>query len=72
MRDAIADLLSCAGQVSVLQESWQEVRPLLSKESRWRLNRDLALLALASYRSQREQEQELTVAPPDAEIDDDA
>jgi CRISPR-associated protein Cas8a1/Csx13 len=48
-RDALADLISRAGRVPVLMESWREIRPLFSDPERWRLNRDLALLALASY-----------------------
>ena len=39
-----------------LMESWQTLLPVLCDERRWQLNRDLALLALASYKSPRKKE----------------
>ena len=49
MRAALADLWSRAGYVRELQDSWTELLPLL-RSSEWATARDLALVALASYR----------------------
>lgn len=51
VRDALADLWSRSAPNAVLRrdESWRDLLPILCDERRWRLNRDLALLALASY-----------------------
>lgn len=50
-RDAIAEFWSGAGKaLPTLQEHWAEVLPLLG-DKRWREGRDLALVALTSYRS---------------------
>ncbi|WP_406697943.1 type I-MYXAN CRISPR-associated Cas8a1/Cmx1 [Singulisphaera sp. Ch08] len=48
-RKALTDLWSRSGSNPVLKSSWREVLPLICDEDRWRLARDLALLALASY-----------------------
>ena len=64
-RDALADLLSRAGQVPALMESWREIRPLFSDSDRWRLNRDLALLALASYRGSGKEDDDAPVPAPE-------
>lgn len=48
LRAALTDLWARAGKVPTLQRAWREVLPLLD-EKHWRLARDLALLALASY-----------------------
>jgi CRISPR-associated protein Cas8a1/Csx13 len=37
----------------VLRDSWPDLLPIFCDESRWQLNRDLALLALASYGSRK-------------------
>lgn len=55
IRAALADLWSRAGTVKPLQEGWKQVLPLLRAE-RWQTARDLALVALASY--QREEQDE--------------
>jgi CRISPR-associated protein Cas8a1/Csx13 len=47
-RTALCDLFSRAGRNEVLQQSWQDVLPMLRNES-WQHARDLALLALCSY-----------------------
>jgi CRISPR-associated protein Cas8a1/Csx13 len=47
-RHALCNLYSRAGRVPALTEGWQLVLPKLA-DHRWRLTRDLALLALASY-----------------------
>ena len=46
-RFALVDLFSRGGNNRVLQEGWAAVLPVLRRD--WRLARDLALLALASY-----------------------
>ncbi len=51
LRHALADLWSRAGSNSVLREAWPNVLPLLNNE-KWQLTRDLALIALASYQGQ--------------------
>ncbi len=48
-RSALADLWSRSGSNLVLKSSWRSVLPMICSESRWKLTRDLALLALASY-----------------------
>lgn len=56
LRAAVCDLWSRAGSNRVLQESWNDVLPLLSPR-RWEAARDLALLALASYKGKGRQDQ---------------
>jgi len=55
LRAAVCDLWSRAGSNKVLQESWNDVLPLLGP-GRWEAARDLALLALASYKGKDRQE----------------
>ena len=50
-RHALADMFSRAGRVPALVESWPEILPVYASDARWRLNRDLALVALASYKA---------------------
>ncbi len=50
VRGAISDIWGRAGQVPKLMESWRELLPILCDSKRWQLNRDLAILALASYK----------------------
>jgi len=47
-RTALCDLFSRAGRNRVLQQSWNQVLPMLRPEN-WQHCRDLALLALCSY-----------------------
>lgn len=54
-RAALADLWSRAGANKELREHWQEVLPLL-KADEWMRARDLALVALASYRGKNEED----------------
>jgi CRISPR-associated protein Cas8a1/Csx13 len=49
LRETITDFWARAGRVPELQERWSDILPLISEE-RWREGRDLALLALASYK----------------------
>lgn len=66
-RNALTDLWSRAGSNSVLKDAWPQVLPLLTNE-KWQLTRDLALLALASYRGKSEEDIDLTT--PDEETTD--
>jgi CRISPR-associated protein Cas8a1/Csx13 len=66
-RHALADLWSRAGSNSVLKDAWPQVLPLLAND-KWQLTRDLALLALASYRGKSEEDVDLTTI--DEEITD--
>jgi len=50
VRRALTDLWSRVGQVPLLRDTWRNILPLLCEDRRWQLNRDLALLALASYK----------------------
>jgi CRISPR-associated protein Cas8a1/Csx13 len=49
-RQFITDFWSRAGRIPVLQEHWQDLLPMVTGKERWKEARDLALLALASYR----------------------
>jgi CRISPR-associated protein Cas8a1/Csx13 len=51
VRRALTDLWSRVGHVPLLRDTWRDLLPLLCEDRRWQLNRDLALLALASYKS---------------------
>jgi len=51
VRSGLSDIWGRAGQVPLLMESWRGLLPILCDDQRWALNRDLALLALASYKS---------------------
>lgn len=57
IRAALADLWSRGGSNPELRENWEEILPLLRPE-RWQEARDLALVALASYKGQRPEEDE--------------
>ena len=59
LRHALSNLWSRAGSNSVLREAWPHVLPLLSNE-KWRLTRDLALIALASYQGKKDENIDLT------------
>ena len=54
-RFAVCDLMSRARGNKEIQENWQQVLPLLS-DSSWQHGRDLALLALASYKGKGDKE----------------
>jgi len=57
IRSALADLWSRGGPNKELQQQWQQVLPLLRPEH-WQAARDLALIALASYQSERTEQAE--------------
>ncbi len=48
-----ANFWSKAGNISILADYWEELMPLTTKPDNWKLARDLALLSLASYKSQK-------------------
>ncbi|MGL6338023.1 MAG: type I-MYXAN CRISPR-associated Cas8a1/Cmx1 [Waterburya sp.] len=48
-----ANFWSKAGNISILAEYWEELMPLTTKPNNWKLARDLALLALASYKAKK-------------------
>lgn len=52
VREALSDLWSRGGTNRVLQDRWREIMALLSA-TRWSEARDLALVALASYRGDK-------------------
>lgn len=56
LREAMSDYWSRGGSLPPLQEHWRAILPLLG-DVRWQEGRDLALLALASYRGSTGDEQ---------------
>jgi CRISPR-associated protein Cas8a1/Csx13 len=54
-RHSLCDLFGRAGVNSVLREQWREVLPMLDA-GHWQLTRDLAMLALASYKGKGAEE----------------
>jgi CRISPR-associated protein Cas8a1/Csx13 len=64
VRGGLSDIWGRAGQVPVLMDSWRLLLPVLCDERRWQLNRDLALLALSSYKSPRKQDPATNDAQP--------
>lgn len=53
VRGTLSDMWSRAGHIGLLQDSWVELLPVLCNDDKWALNRDLGLLALASYKGSR-------------------
>jgi CRISPR-associated protein Cas8a1/Csx13 len=49
-REFITDFWSRAGKIPTLQEHWEELMEFIMLEKNWKKSRDLALLALASYK----------------------
>ena len=49
-REFITDFWSRAGKIPTLQEHWEELMEFVMVEKNWKKARDLALLALASYK----------------------
>ena len=48
-----ASFWSKAGNIDTLADYWEELMPLTTKPDNWKLARDLALLSLVSYKSQK-------------------
>lgn len=53
-REFITDFWSRSGRLPTLQEHWDELMDLVMDPKQWRRGRDLALLALASYRGKEQ------------------
>jgi CRISPR-associated protein Cas8a1/Csx13 len=49
-REFITDFWSRAGKIPTLQEHWEELMDFVMLDKNWKKSRDLALLALASYK----------------------
>jgi CRISPR-associated protein Cas8a1/Csx13 len=49
-REFITDFWSRAGRIPTLQDHWQDLMELVMDDKQWKKARDLALLALASYK----------------------
>jgi CRISPR-associated protein Cas8a1/Csx13 len=49
-REFMTDFWSRAGKIPTLQEHWEELMEFVMGENNWKKSRDLALLALASYK----------------------
>jgi CRISPR-associated protein Cas8a1/Csx13 len=52
-RQFITDFWSRAGQIPILQDHWQELLSLTTDSQSWKVAKDLTLLALASYKSNK-------------------
>ncbi len=53
LEDFLSDFLGRAGLNSALYEQWEPVLPLIVNEVAWRKTRNLALIALASYKPRK-------------------
>jgi CRISPR-associated protein Cas8a1/Csx13 len=69
IRAALADLWSRAGSNEELRAHWEQVIPLL-RPAHWKTARDLALVALASYRGTSSDEDTLDAAADDEDDGD--
>ena len=71
LRETVVDFWSRAGSIKELHDHWQEVLALLDEQN-WRKGKDLALLALASYKPASKDEEEGMMAhtTQDTEGDD--
>ncbi len=59
LREAVTDFWARAGgPLKALQDGWHDILPLLNDDN-WREGRDLALLALASYKGANKEEEKL-------------
>jgi CRISPR-associated protein Cas8a1/Csx13 len=66
-REFITDFWSRAGKLPTLQKHWEDLMEFVMLEKNWKKSRDLALLALASYKKADDSNQD----KGDAEEDDD-
>lgn len=77
-REFITDFWSRSGRLPTLQEHWDELMELVMDPKQWRKGRDLALLALASYKGREKNEsdpqidEESPIASPELEDLDEA
>ena len=66
LRETVVDFWSRAGSIKELHDHWQEVLSLLD-EKNWRKGKDLALLALASYKpASKDEEHGMTIQTTEA------
>jgi CRISPR-associated protein Cas8a1/Csx13 len=56
-----ANFWSKGGNISILADYWEELMPLTTKPNNWKLARDLALLALVSYKPKMRLQEENSV-----------
>jgi CRISPR-associated protein Cas8a1/Csx13 len=56
LRETVVDFWARSGSVKTLKESWSEILPMFD-EHNWRTAKDLALLALASYKPANSEEE---------------
>jgi CRISPR-associated protein Cas8a1/Csx13 len=64
-REFITDFWSRAGRLPTLQNHWVELMEFVTNKKQWKKARDLALLALASYKKEekeKEEEEEVSAA----------
>jgi CRISPR-associated protein Cas8a1/Csx13 len=69
-RRFITKFWSNAGQLPTLHEHWSELMELAIGHKTWSLARDLALLALASYKGKGVSADDITTEETEAEVDD--
>lgn len=55
-RKFISQFWGQTGQISILQEHWEILLPIISGQLGWKVARDLTFIALASYPKKKEQE----------------
>lgn len=66
LRETVVDFWSRAGSIKELHDHWQDVLSLLD-EKNWRKGKDLALLALASYKpASKDEEHGMTIQTTEA------
>jgi CRISPR-associated protein Cas8a1/Csx13 len=53
-RKFIAEFWGKAGQISILQEHWEELLPITTGATNWQVARDLTFIAFASYQKRKE------------------
>ena len=72
-REFITDFWSRAGRIPTLQEHWPMLMELITGHRDWKVGRDLALLALASYKGKgiTDSEEDSDAVGADQEEDED-
>lgn len=72
-REFITDFWSRAGRIPTLQEHWPVLMELITGQRDWKIGRDLALLALASYKGKgiTDSEEDSDAVGADQEEDED-
>lgn len=69
-REYITDFWSRAGRLPTLQAHWPEMMELITDKQSWKKARDLALLALASYKKDETNKNEEDELEPESELID--